>query len=142
MTTRTRFAVLASLLVVGALAGLAGAQEVDPDDFSHPVRCELNAARMEAGLVRSTVVYDRRAKAWRIETDPSERLRQAEADALCAAVCAEAALGPLVVDPATVEDALVVLRFEPGHAKAQQLVRARYESLRTAARTKRAGGGR
>lgn len=140
---------LARLLVLLLLAGLAlAAPGDDPDDFAHPVRRELNEARMGAGLTRSTVRYDRKAKAWRIVTDPSERARQAEADTLCAAIVSETLAGPLTIEipagPREVEaelvDALVVLRFEPTHAGALAIVRARYEALRAAARAKRGGG--
>lgn len=136
---------LARLLVLLLLAGLAlAAPGDDPDDFDHPVRRELNEARMGAGLTRSTVRYDRKAKAWRIVTDPSERARQAEADTLCAAIVSETLLGPLAIEippgPNELRDALVVLRYEPAHAGALAIVRARYEALRTAARAKRGGG--
>lgn len=139
---------LTRLFLLLLLAGLAlAAPGDDPDDFDHPVRRELNEARVGAGLTRSTVRYDRKAKAWRIVTDPSERARQAEADTLCAAIVSETLLGPLTVEipagprevDAELVDALVVLRFEQHHAGALSIVRARYDALRTAARDKREG---
>lgn len=140
-------ALVGSLLVVASLAGLAVAQDSDrelrvrahEDDLDHPTRKELNEARREAGLTLSTVVYDRAGKRWRIECDPSEKAQQAMADDLCAQVCAEASKGPLTIEPATIEDALVVLRFETNNTAALALVRARYAELRQAARQKRAG---
>lgn len=139
MANRTHMLPILALALLCGLALAAGEDALD-----HPVRKELNEARMEAGLTKATVVFDRGQKAWRIVAGPGES--QAEADTLCAAIVSETLLGPLTVEiPAgarEVEDALVVLRYEPAHAGALAIVRARYEALRTAARAKRAGAGR
>lgn len=137
MKNRTHMLPILALVLLCGLALAAGEDALD-----HPVRKELNEARVEAGLAKATVVYDRGQKAWRIVAGPGEN--QATADTLCAAVVSETLLGPLTISiPAgarEVEDALVVLRYDPTHAGALAIVRARYEALRTAARTKRGGG--
>lgn len=137
MTNRTHMLPILALLVLCGLAFAAGEDALD-----HPVRRELNDARVEAGLTKATVVYDRGQKMWRIVAGPGES--QSAADTLCAAIVSETLLGPLTIEippgAREVEDALVVLRYEPTHAGALAIVRARYEALRTAARAKREGG--
>lgn len=56
--------------------------------------------------------------------------QRAEAEALRDAIAARA---PTTITVTSLEDALVVLRFEPCNDSANQVVRARYQQLRAAA---------
>jgi hypothetical protein len=138
MTTRTLLALL--LLAVLVLPGLADdlpaptAADDAMCDRDSAIRAEAEAALRAAGI-KADVIYRGGKRVVRCY-DQAAELRRVEAQAL---VDEAAARGALVLEPATLEDALAVLRFEPRNEKAQQIVRARYDALRAEVRAKRGG---
>lgn len=122
----------AACLLGGVLLGLDLSRAQDP-----PIDGERVAA-VRAALDRAFIPVesvDYAGGRYRIlfRSDASDGQRN-EAQVICDALCQEVDSG---VSVGTLEDALVVLRYEPFNQSARELVRARYEALKRQARTTR-----
>jgi hypothetical protein len=86
---------------------------------------EIHVAVKAAGIAVDTVEW--RGGRYEVVLSPGSQGRQAEADRIREEVLARVDR-PVV--PQTLQDALVVLQFEPTNESARRLVRERYDQLR------------
>ncbi len=115
--------VVLGVIVTGGMLGVSPRPA-----FSNENRCvEIHEACSKAKLPIESVRKngDRYDVILRANASPAQ---QTEADAIKARILNTKPAGPCKVT--TVEDALVVLRFEPNNATAHALVKKRYEKLK------------
>lgn len=123
---------VAALLCVAAVASADEASERAERDaccaaITSAIRSEIS------GLTKRRVHVEHRDGTYWIEVDGTSAQQQAAATIRDRVVSER---DPRA-EPETVEDALVVLRFEPGNNAALAIVEARYAELRQSARAKR-----
>ncbi len=118
--------VLAFVFVCVAVGGLRAQEPIAPSN-----RCgELHEALQERGLPVSSVRYTEGQ--YDVILHPAATAAQrAEAEHLKADLLSRPPAA-IVVD--NLQDALVVIRFEPGNPSANRVLRDRYKQLKTAAR--------
>lgn len=120
---------LVGVLVAGAAVTPSRAQDREAFELGRRA-CEVHDAIVAKGIPLSTV----RVAEGRFELVFPESCGGAQR-AEAQRICDELAAAPkVVIEVRTLEDALVVLRFEPENRSANALVRARYDALREQAR--------